>query len=191
MEKKLQKLVINYFGESKAYDIWNDALEEYDALVPHALGESEGRTKNLLNNIYPMIALYRAIEENNITKDESLKSMFDIMREKTEKGIRKQYKAMGKTPLIYTLIRFMFSQGLKGDSWKVQFKENNKEHFSYDVKECLWKTTCDKEGCPELCAIFCKNDEINFTEVSKYLHFTRSEALGYGGSLCDFHFSRH
>ena len=136
-DKKLYKIVQDYFGEAKARDIWNDALDEYDSLVPHALGESKGREDNLLINIYPMIALYKAIQENHTTKEESLKAMFDIMRVKTTNGIRKQYKMLGKTPLIYSMIRFMFSQGLKGDSWKVVFKENNKENFSYDVKRML------------------------------------------------------
>ena len=190
-QKKLQKIVENYFGETRSYDIWNDALDEYDALIPHSYGESKGRTDNLVNNIYPMIALYRAIQKNNVDKEEALKSMFDIMREKTTNGIRKQYKFFGKTPLIFPLIRFMFGQGLKGDSWKVHFIESNKENFRYDIKECLWAQACSKEGCPELCQIFCRNDEINFVDISKYMKFHRTKTIGNGDDICDFHFSRH
>lgn len=190
-QKKLFKIVQNYFGEEKAKEVWRNAIEEYDALVPHSLNESKGRQNNLVNIIYPMIALYKAMQENNLSKEEALKSMFDIMREKTTNGIRKTYTFFGKTPLIYSMIRFIFGQGLKGDSWKVEFKENDKENFSYDIKECLWATACKDEGCSELCAIFCRNDEINFIEVSKYLKFHRTKTIGYGDDICDFHFTRH
>ena len=40
----------------------------------------------------------------------------------------------------------MFSIGLKGDSWEVEWVSNNSETFEYNIKKCLWHDVCTELG---------------------------------------------
>ena len=117
-----------------------------------------------------------------------MEQMFAIMKLHTLSGNRKNYERMGKLPFFFPMFRKMFSMGLSGDSWKVEWVANNERQFAYNIRKCLWHDACTELGCPELCRIFCKNDELNFTDVSRHLYFERSQTLGEGGSCCDFRF---
>ena len=184
----LKKILVQYFGNEKAETIWAQAEKEYQALLPLAEAETKGRKKNLVNGIYPFAAIYRVLLGSGLTQEQAMEHMFAIMKINTLNGNRKNYEKMGKLPFFFSLFRKMFSMGLKGDSWSVEWIANNSREFSYNIRRCLWHEACTELGHPELCRIFCRNDELNFTDVSKHLHFERTTTLGDGGDCCDFRF---
>ena len=190
MAQSLEKLLSAHFGDEWAR-LQPKIKAEYDALLPLAGGETKGRKKNLVEGIYPFAAIYRVLRAEGEPQDAAMQEMFAIMEQRTRTGMRKTYETMGKLPFFFAMFRKMFSTGLKGDSWKVEWIANDKNSFIYNIQTCLWHDACTQLGCPELCQIFCRNDEINFTDVSKHLYFTRSQTLGEGGSCCDFHFYPH
>lgn len=191
MSQKMKKFLIWRFGQTEGTELWEKAQNIYEELIPFAGEESDGRKKNLLSSVYPFAAVYRALSAAGYSKEAALEHVTAIMERKTLSSSRKMYKRMGRLPFFFVLFKKMFSMGLRGDSWKVVWIENSRELFAYDIKECLWHDACTDLGCPELCSIFCRNDEINFGDVSRQLHFRRSTALGYGGKCCDFRFYRH
>ena len=184
----LRKLLTQHFGKEKGELLFRKAEKEYVNLLPLAEKESKARKKNLVDGIYPFAAVYEALLSEDIPRDEAMEYMYSIMRQHTLSGNRKNYERMGKLPFFFPLFRKMFSIGLKGDSWNVEWISNDSEHLVYNIRKCLWHDTCSALGYPELCRIFCRNDELNFTDVSKHLHFERSKTLGNGDDLCDFHF---
>lgn len=188
MPEFLQKILKDHFGEERSKVLWEKIEKEYEHLVPLANGETKGRKKNLVNGIYPFAAVYGVLLKEGMSREEAMKHMFAIMKVHTLKDSRKNYEKMGKLPFFFALFRKMFSIGLKGDSWTVEWVANDPEKFIYNIKTCLWHEACTKLGYPELCRIFCRNDELNFTDVSKHLYFERSSTLGDGGTCCDFHF---
>lgn len=184
----LKKNMIQHFGEEKAEALWQKAEKEYEQLLPLAEKESKSRKKNLTQGIYPFAALYRVLLGENMSREEAMEHMYAIMKTHTLSGNRKNYERMGKLPFFFPLFRKMFTMGLSGDSWQVEWIANDPGHFVYNIRKCLWHDACCELGCPELCRIFCRNDELNFTDVSRHLYFQRSQTLGEGGDCCDFHF---
>ena len=188
MPALLKKWMIQHFGEEKAEVLWQKAEQEYRSLLPLAEQESKARKKNLVHGIYPFAALYRVLLSENMSREEAMEHMFAIMKMHTLNGNRKNYERMGKLPFFFPLFRRMFTMGLSGDSWQVEWIANDPEHFEYNIRKCLWHDACKELGCPELCRIFCRIDELNFTDVSRHLYFERSKTLGEGQDCCDFHF---
>ena len=188
MDKNLETIVNRHFGSERGKPILEKANSVYLDLIPLANDESKDRKKNLVDGIYPFVAIYKVLLQENMSQDEAMEHMFAIMKIKTMEGNRKMYHTLGKLPFFFSIFRKMFSTGLKGSSWKVEWIQNDSQAFIYNIKTCLWHDACKNLGCPELCQIFCRNDELNFTNVSKHLYFERSQALGYGGDMCDFHF---
>ena len=184
----LKKIMIQHFGEEKAQALWQKAEREYKQLLPLADQESKSRKKNLIHGIYPFAALYRALLSENMGREEAMEHMLAMMKMHTLAGNRKNYERMGKLPFFFPLFRKMFTVGLSGDSWQVEWTANDPGQFAYNIRKCLWHDTCCELGYPELCRIFCRNDELNFTDVSRHLYFQRSKTLGEGGDCCDFHF---
>ena len=180
--------MIQHFGKEKALLLWTKAVKEYGLLLPLAADETSSRKKNLVKGIYPFVAIYRVLLNENMSRELAMEYMFSIMREHTLSGNRKNYERMGKLPFFFSIFRKMFSIGLKGASWNVEWISNDPDHLVYNIRKCLWHDACTDLGCPELCRIFCRNDDLNFTDVSKHLHFERSMTLGNGDDCCDFHF---
>lgn len=188
MLNPLKKAMIIYFGKDWALSLWKKTQSAYEELLPLAEGESDSRQKNLKNSIYPFAALYRVLLAEGMEKDIAMEHMEAVMNIYTTNGNRKTYVLLGKLPFFFSLFRKMFSAGLKGDSWTVDWVANDSKQFVYTIRTCLWHEACQSLGHPELCRIFCRNDEINFNDVSSHLSFERSSALGYGDDCCDFHF---
>mgnify|MGYP002226113380 FL=1 len=42
--------------------------------------------------------------------------------------------------------------------------------------------------CPELCCVYCENDDISFSGLLPKIRFERTGTLGNGSPYCDFHF---
>ena len=188
MPEFLRKSLMEQFGADRGEVLWKKTEAEYQTLLPLAEHESKSRKKNLVNGIYPFAAVYRVLRRENMGQDEAMDAMLAIMKRHTLAGNRKNYERMGKLPFFFPMFRKMFSIGLTGDSWNVEWVANDGGQFIYNIRKCLWHDACTELGCPELCKIFCKNDELNFTDVSKHLYFQRSQTLGEGGTCCDFHF---
>ena len=188
MPEFLKKSLMEWFGAERGEALWQKAEAEYQTLLPLAEHESKSRKKNLVNGIYPFAAVYRVLLSENMSREDAMECMFAIMKQHTLAGNRKNYERMGKLPFFFPLFRKMFTIGLSGDSWQVEWISNDRKQFSYNIRKCLWHDACTELGCPELCRIFCRNDELNFTDVSKHLYFKRSKTLGEGQDCCDFRF---
>ena len=187
----LQPILVQRFGEKNGMALREAAQVKYDQLKPLAKKETPGRKSNLVNGIYPFVAIYQTLLEGGLTQDQAMEHMYAIMEARTRQGMRKTYEKMGKLPFFYTMFRFMFTKGLGGDSWDVDWVSNTGKRFEYNITRCLWHDACTELGCPELCRIFCRNDELNFSDVSRHLYFERESTLADGGDCCDFHFFPH
>ncbi|HWR60925.1 MAG TPA: L-2-amino-thiazoline-4-carboxylic acid hydrolase, partial [Clostridia bacterium] len=168
--------------------LYEDACKSLELLKNKTDYKSKNQKKYMEGGIFPVMSVYQALQKSGQSKAKAYEHMKKMIGENTRKHTRKMWTRLGKLPFFFSLFRMMFSKGLEGDSWDVLWVSNDKSKFEYNIQRCLWHDTFSEYGCPELCAIFCHNDEINFTNVSKYLRFNRENALGYGGECCDFHF---
>ncbi|QOR35202.1 L-2-amino-thiazoline-4-carboxylic acid hydrolase [Clostridium sp. 'deep sea'] len=189
MLKYMENYINKSFDNKNAESIISKANYELYDLKKNCIEISKNRIKYLTTSIYPAISLYYALQKH-MSKEEAFAHMEIMISDNTKKTARKIYEFMGRLPFFFSLFRKMFTAGLKGDSWNVEWVANSKTKFEYNIKKCLWHDTFKQYNCPELCALFCKNDEISFTDVSTKMRFERKGALGYGDDMCDFHFYR-
>ena len=187
----LPKSLKGYLSCKEKEAVWSKAEEIYQELLPGANNEPKDRQRNMVNYIFPYIALYRAMLDQGYVEEEAYHILYTMSENYARNTMRKMYVKAGRLPFFFGLFRRMFSKGLQGNSWEVEFVTNSKEQFEYNIKKCLWHDVCVKYQCPELCNIFCHSDEINFNGVSKQLYFRRSQTLGSGGTCCDFHFYKN
>lgn len=187
MLKYMEEYINNEFDEEQAQKIILNADNELQQLIAKCKENSKNRRNNLYKSIYPSISTYHSMQRY-MDKNKAFEHMDKMISYNANNNTRKFYERIGKLPFFFGLFRKMFSTGLKGDSWEVEWIANDKNGFEYNIKRCLWHEAFKQYHCPELCKLFCRNDEINFTDVSSRMRFERKGAIGYGDKICDFHF---
>jgi len=75
---------------------------------------------------------------------------------------------------------------------QVDFVEDTKDAFAFNVKHCIVHEIAKELGNPTLCFIHCQLDEVVFPRIGHELGFQyiRPGSLGSGASCCDFQFER-
>jgi hypothetical protein len=185
----INSYINNNFNDKDSKEILAITESRLENLKNTCVDKSKNHKKYLYNTIYPSIAIYEALKDK-MDSNQALEHMDKMIFDNTSNTTKKIYMRMGKLPFFFGLLRKMLSTGLKGDSWEVEWISNNKKRFEFNIKRCLWHDTFREYDCPELCRLFCRNDEINFNNASKRVKFTRENTLGYGDSHCDFHFTK-
>lgn len=71
-------------------------------------------------------------------------------------------------------------QGYKND-----MHECTPKRIAYDVLACPYHKTFAQLGTPELCQLFCRNDEVCYGDLDG-IRFVRTGTLAKGASHCDF-----
>ena len=77
------------------------------------------------------------------------------------------------------------------EGWDTQWIRCDGKEIHFDMTRCIYKDICDTEDCPELCAVFCENDDIAFSGLMPKIRFTRKVTSGKGADRCDFHFVKN
>ncbi len=185
-KKYLQK----EFGTETGKSLFTKAtkiLEQLKKEASYAADEKMYR-KNVDNSILPAVAFYRTLTEHLQDKEKALAYLREWIGGNMKNTGRKLSELIGKIPVGFALFRKMYSIGLKGKSWNVEFVTNEKHLFEYNITGCVWADKFREYGCPEVCHIFCHNDVIMF-EGLDYIRFTRKQTC-VDGEYCDFHFAR-
>ncbi len=138
------------------------------------------------NSIFDRIAAYKAFQ-CYVDPDQARGYCKDYFYARVE-GVRKLLHWLTKTNTGANIFKNIFVMGLKKGVLKYELKTHNKEGLAFDIHQCLYHDLCEKYGCPELTGLFCKGDHFLFDDMKK-IDFQRSQTLGEGGELCDFHFN--
>ena len=56
------------------------------------------------------------------------------------------------------------------------------------MKSCIYFEITKKYNCPEMCTLFCKNDDVIFAGYKPSIIFERTGTIARGQKVCDFHF---
>lgn len=57
----------------------------------------------------------------------------------------------------------------------------------FDLHRCIYNDLTKEYEFPELCTVFCENDDIAFNGLMPKIRFERNGTLGQGMNKCDFH----
>ena len=129
------------------------------------------------------------LEQNGKTRAEAEKAVADAMYE----YIRPQIASMKKLAGHGWFVRFLkITMPLKfkmtlGHGWEVEFPECPKDTFAMTTYKCIYQQIFAKYGMPEMTAVFCRVDDILYSDLPK-AEFLYTQQIGNGGSVCDYKF---
>ena len=144
-----------------------------------------------LCNLLTSLAMVMVLEENGKTRAEAQKIVADAMY----KFINPQIASMKKlashgwfVPFLKIAMPIKFKRTL-GYGWDVRFPESDRDTFSMTTHKCIYKQIFTKYGMPEMTAVFCKVDDILYSDLER-AEFLYTQQIGTDGSVCDYSFKR-
>ena len=88
-------------------------------------------------------------------------------------------------------VKSVMKKKFPSEGWDIRWVCCDGTEIHFDMTRCIYKDICDAEGCPELCAVFCENDDIAFSGLMPKIRFEREGTLGKNADCCDFHFIKN
>lgn len=160
----------------------------YEQLIKNDILKDNPHKKQLINMIFPILAVYLAMKNNHLTQQNALQDVEDLVREtffSTQlSGIRLINRILPDPfPVIKPALRIMmhFSDLPAGQ----EIKQDDKNCFAIHVYQCFIHDTLKEHHAPELTPVFCATDDWLSAAMPK-IQWQRTQTLGIGGEMCDF-----
>ena len=187
--KQISKWLINVIGNSDAEHITASQKEIFSKCVGSLSGKTDDQIKTLTKTILPRVALYKALQADEMYKDRAYELTRRYMIEVIGMQKHKSTAIIDKIPGFYRIYSKTFLRIMRTTDLQVSTQYEGKDYYDITITNCLWHNACVEFGCPELCRAFCEVDDITYGGLTK-LGFDRTQTLGTGGECCDFHFYR-
>ncbi len=188
--EKLAPVVYRELGKNKADRVLQKARVKYNRLCEENAGETKKMQVHTRKSIYPAIAVFWAMLEENIEKEaaaELLNNFYERQSEPTGAAIR----GILRIPVLYRFVPRFFAIMTKnafGESagFRARWLCTDKNEMRFDMLVCPYQDICVRYGCPEIVRGFCRADDICYGNMHPKLHWGRTKTLGLGGDCCDF-----
>ena len=152
---------------------------------------TDSKNYGFLCNLLTSLAIVQVLESKGMPRKEAEQYTADAMY----KFIEPQIKSMKKLASNGWFVRFlkltmpMKFRNTLGYGWDVEFPKCGRDEFSMITHKCIFHQIFEKYGMPELTAIFCKVDDILYSDLPR-ADFLYSQQIGNGGTMCDYKFRR-
>lgn len=147
-----------------------------------------------LSNMFAALAIYEALQEVGVPKDEAYDQVTQAMWEVVETTTAPTYRKMFSKPwafnLIGKLLPKMFARG-SGTGWEYVWhpETQSRDYLQFECVKCIYPGFFARYGAPELGPAFCHADDINYGQIPG-IEFRREHTLCIDGQTCDFLFVR-
>ena len=191
----LEEDCVKLFEAKAGKEIFARAENRYNELCGNAdFKGSEAIRYHLTMNLYPTMAYYQVLREYGFEQEDAL----TYVRKETSRAANIKKAEQTKTarmPFAFLMYRLLVKPVMKKnfpkEGWDTIWVRCDGREIHFDMTHCIYKDVCDAEGCPELCSVFCENDDIAFSGLMPKIRFERSGTLGKGANCCDFHFIKN
>ena len=137
------------------------------------------------------MAFYQTLRKRGI----SLEKALEYVRRETRRAAeskRERMRNLAGFPFAYRLYRMTVKRYMKKffpeEGWRTEWVQRNGQEIHFNLHRCIYWDLTNAHGCPELCRVYCENDDIVFSGLLPKIRFERSGTLGGGAQYCDFHF---
>lgn len=183
---------INKFGSDLGHSIFMNAENKLLTLQNEAdYRNSEAIRWHMDKNMLPVISIYQAFKLLMDTPSNALKYTDEVMQI-TRLNTQKKNQLIGKFPFGYSLFKMFCKTVVKKQypkqGWDIQWIQTDRKETCFHMKSCIYVETTQKYGCPELCPLFCKNDNVVLAGYKPAIVFERNRTIANGDNYCDFHF---
>ncbi len=185
---------IRGFGEEKGRRIYHEADDIFSKLEAEAdCKDNDAIREHIQMKLLPPMAYYKALLAEGCDKNTSL----DLVRKETQKTAEKkkgEMSKMARLPFAYSIYRMgvktFMTKNFPSEGWKTEWVRCDRMEIHFNLHSCIYWDMCRKYDCPELCTVYCENDNISFSGLLPRIHFRRSGTLAAGAEFCDFHFQK-
>ena len=189
MQHNMQTFLLQRFGK-KSIELLLAQESLLDKYVSSIRNKSASQRKTMIKTILPRVALYKALQKNGFSPEESKGIVKDYMHFQLASMLKMLKWVDRYIPFSFSLLQKIGSRSSKKDNWRIENVQQGKRRFSFDVIDCLWYNTCIENDCAELCSAFCNNDIYLYGNLVNTA-FVRTQTLAAGGKLCDFIYEKN
>lgn len=186
-QQQIKAYLIEELGADKGNALFEKQEKQLDALIKNTTGKTENQMKTLIQTILPRIALYKVMQNEGFSQEDTVEYMRKYMIDKVAAKKHASTAKMEKVPGFYSIYSNIFLKIMRTTDLQVSTQKCGEGFYDVTITKCLWHTACVENGCAELCRLFCDVDDVTYGGLKK-IGFTRTKTLGYGGDCCDFHF---
>ena len=187
----LEADILHEFGEENGQKLYLKVKKLYNELISSAnLGDSDAIKYHLTTNLFPTMAYYKALIESGYNTDVAL----SYVRKETKKAaeIKKlENQKITKMPFTYLMYRLaakgVIEKNFPYEAFETEWVCCNGKEIHFNFHRCIYNDLTKEYSCPELCTVFCENDDISFNGLMPKIRFERKGTLGQGMDKCDFH----
>ena len=179
------------FPGEKGERIVGKSRENFLQLCKINANEPKALQRHTHNQIYCIIAIQKAMEEEGFSREDATAYLTDRMAERCNIMKPKLQRIMRfcnlwkKVPTIFN--RFVPRMFGPAAGFEAEYIVTTKERSKFDMKKCPYATIFAREGYPELCQICCMSDDLTYGKLSpEHLGWARTRTIGRGDDVCDF-----
>lgn len=177
-------------GKDAAVSVIEKAQENYRELIAENANEPKAMYSHTRDRIYPGIALFRALTETGVSREDAAVMFRRFYRQRAEKpaqSIRKLLKIPGLYRLMPRIFRSIMQKSFgENAGFKATYYDCPNNEFRADMTVCPYLEICRKYGCPEIVPAFCETDDVAYGNMHPNIIWGRTKTLGKGGDCCDF-----
>lgn len=190
--KYFYKECISRFGSDTGSEIFINAENKLTTMINEAdYLNSKAIKWHMDKSILPTIAMYLAFKECVTTNEQAYEVTLDIVQIMARKT-KKENQLIGKMPFGYAVFKLfckrIIATQYPKEGWDIQWITYDNKEMHFDYSRCIYMDTTMKYNCPELCPVFCANDDTTFAGYAPNILFERNNTIGRGSKKCDFHF---
>lgn len=144
-----------------------------------------------LCNLITSLAMVMMLEENGRTHKQAVDEVAETMYTFVQPKIASMQK-LGSKPWFVGFLKFSMPIKFRhtlGYGWDVDFPECPSDTFAMTTHKCIYQQIFSKYGMPEMTAVFCKVDDILYSDLPR-TDFLYTEQIGTGGTMCDYVFKK-
>ncbi|MBQ8966608.1 L-2-amino-thiazoline-4-carboxylic acid hydrolase [Ruminococcus sp.] len=144
-----------------------------------------------LCNLLTSLAMVQQLEGEGLDRSEAVKTVAEAMYKFIEPQIASMKKLAGHgwfVPFLKLTMPLKFRMTL-GFGWEVEFPKCPRDTFSMTTHKCIYQQIFAKYGMPEMTAVFCKVDDILYSDLPRAA-FTYTQQIGNGGKMCDYSYKK-
>ena len=190
--KIFHQYCIRQFGEDTGSKIFEAAESRLAQMIAEAdYKNSKAIQRHMDKNMLPTIAMYLAFQQVESTRESAYRYTAEILQTVCQKTQQKN-RTLGNMPFGYPLFKLfcksIIANQYPEEGWHTEWIQYTDEEIHFDFTSCIYMETTKRYHCPELCPLFCANDDITLAGYSPSIVFERSGTIGRGQTRCDFHF---
>lgn len=186
--RTLMARLADRLGADAAASLWVRAERRLDGMLVQSGSLPKGERLQVERFVLPTCAIYFELADA-FGRGEAFRMVDDYMAEYSANAA-KAFRVIVALPGGRGFFMRVFGKVValafgERQGYVNEMHECTAERIAYDVVACPYQRTFAQMGAPELCQLFCRNDEVCYGDLDG-IRFVRTGTLAKGASCCDF-----